>query len=369
MRREHRVRRGSWWSLALAIVGCGGCQSPAAELSGLAQLPPLDYSVLVTGGAFLQPSVGAEPGTFAAIGAPSRAATGVDGDEVEPLRIDDVLDVLRQGAVFRGMAADADLAHRREVLHQLHAKGADPGLLEFLQASRDRGFDLLLVVEQLQDGPIDAHGINGRWPVTLATWLLLGVGAFIPDHTFESGATLRVTVRDLQTGRILFESLTPAGPVDLSLVERSNALGLLLSLVVPPFWVHDDADNVARGMREVTERRLLLSLARELKSEPTRQRLRERAAAALVMLGPRRLSIEAMESVTAVRLRPASGELDDASERAFERTLLETMRRDAGKFVYEAELPAALGGGDVQVLVATITGAVSSATLAVAAQQ
>lgn len=338
--------------LALATVLLAGCQSPTAELSGLAQQPPLDYAVLVSGGAFLRP---AATGTFAT---PAASAA-------EPLQLTGVLEALRSGAVFQRVEVDDDAVHRRELLRQLRDDPADPELLQFLESARDRGFDLLLVVEHLQDGPIDAHGINGRWPVTLATWLLLGVGAFIPDHTFESGATLRATVRDLQTGRIVADLLTPAGPIDLSLVERSNALGIALSLVVPPFWVHDDDDNVGYGVRQVTERRLQLSLARELKSEQTRQRLREKAVAALALTDDRRLEVDAVESVSAVRLRPVGGDLDDAVVQRFEQALLATRRIDGARFHYAASLPAELGPGTVQVLVATITGSVHSATFAV----
>jgi hypothetical protein len=352
------VRRCTRAALA-GLLLAAACQSPGTELSGLAQLPPLDYAVLVTGGAFLKRAPGGA-GTFVPPAAPGDAALAVVDDE--PLHIDAVLDVLQRGAVFRRVAADPDLEHRRAVIDQLGDRNADRDLLGFLESARDRGFDLLLVLEQVQDGPIDAHGINGRWPVTLATWLLLGVGMFIPDHTFESSATLRVTVRDLQTGRKVHDWLIPAGPVDLSLVERGSTWGLLLSIIVPPFWVQDDVDNVARGVLEVTERRLLLSLAREVKSEPTRQRLREQAVAAIGLAAPRHLTIEAKESVTAVRLRPAAGPVDDDVARRFEAAVLATLRRDGGRFRYEADVPAEVAGGALQVLVATITGSVSSAT-------
>jgi hypothetical protein len=373
-RRRAGTRRLAAAPLAAALLAAAACQSPASELSSLSQRPPLDYAVMVSGGAFLQHAAAAGPGTFSTAEAappdtaPGRGAVDDRARPVEPLGIDEVLNVLRAGAVFQRVEVDDD-AHRHELLRKLQDRAADQDLLAFLQRTRDAGFDLLLVVEQLQDNPIDAQGINGRWPVTLATWLLLGVGAFIPDHTFESGATLRVTMRDLQTGAVLFESRSLAGPIDLSLVERSNAWGLLLSLIVPPFWVHDDVDNVSRGVRDVTARRLLLSLARELKSEPTRQRLRERAVAAMGLGNGRRLTVDAAESLSAVRLRPGRGALDFATAEQWGRELLATMHRDGERFVYEAELPRSLPGGIVQVLVSTITGSVSSATFVAAEPQ
>jgi hypothetical protein len=338
---------------ACLLLLAAACQSPAAELSGLSERPPLDYAVLVTGGAFLQPSALGGPGTFAG------AQPGVQ----EPVRIQSVVDVLRAGAVFQRVAVDADDGHRKTVLDKLGGKGVDQDLLAFLQQTRDDGYDLLLVVEQLQDGPLDAHGINSRWPVTLATWLLLGVGMFIPDHTFESGATLRVTMRDLQTGSVVFDTLSPAGPVDMSLVERSDTWGLILSIIVPPFWVHTDGDTVRQGMRDITERRLLLSLARELKSEPTRLRLRERSVATMSLAGGRRLQVDAAESLSAVRLRPLERELDTAIGQQFEQELLASLLHQGNRFVYEAELPDDVPAGALQVLVATIQANVSSATL------
>ncbi|MGE3173207.1 MAG: hypothetical protein AB7O97_11335 [Planctomycetota bacterium] len=357
--RAPRPRARLAAALALALAGC---QSSASELSSLSQRPPLDYAVLLTGGAFLQRQAAAGDGTFDLV-VDQGAADGEGADlPLEPIGIDEVLSVLRQGAVFQRVDVDANLAHRLEVLRKLQGRGADRELLEFLQATRDRGYDLVLAVEQLQDNPIDAQGVNARWPVTLATWLLLGVGAFIPDHTFESGATLRATLRDLQTGAVVFDSLSSAGPVDLSLVERSNTLGLLLSLIVPPFWVHDDTDSVRAGVRDVTRRRLLLSLARELKSEPTRQRLRERAVATITLTEGRSLVIDAAESLSAVRLRSAATGPDAPVLQQWERELLATLRRDGERFEYRSELPPGLWGSRVQVLVSTISGRVTSAT-------
>jgi len=284
------------------------------------------------------------------------------------LRLDELSAVLQKGGVFRRLDIDADAAHRRAVLRQLAHAGDSVAveLGDFLQQARDDGHDWLLVVELLQDGPVDAQGVNGRWPITLATWLLLGVGALIPDHTFESRATLRVTVRDLQTGRVVDDLSLSAGPVDLSLIERSNFLGIVLSLLVPPFWVHDDATNVQAGVREVTRRRLLVSLARDLKSEPVRSRLRESSKATVTFewrAGRLWLVVVASESVASVRLRQAGGAIDEPAAAELQQRLLASRQPDGGRWRYEAAVDLPLAPGLVQVLVLTIAGTVASTTL------
>jgi hypothetical protein len=345
------------WRGGLLLLSLAACQSTAGELGGLADEPPLDCAVLVTGGAFLA-SDGAAAGTFAA------ARSLPSGRPAEPIPIEDVVDQLRQGRVFQRVALDGDAGHRRDVRERLRGGAGDPELQRFLQRARDEGFDLLLVVEELQDGPVEAQGTNGRWPITFVTWILIGLGIVIPDQTFESRATLRVTLRDLQTGSVLHDPLLVAGPVELALFERSDVLGMLLSIVLPPFWIADDPVKVGAAVRETTQRRLLLSLARDLKSESVRQRLRERSAAQLLLVadgtGPR-ITAESAESLSVVRLRGAQP-LPAHAVAAFERALLASRRWDGERFRYAAPLPVELQGVPVQVLVGTIRGAVASAT-------
>jgi hypothetical protein len=356
--RPRRLRAPARRAPALLAAALAACQSSAGELSGLAKGPPLDYSVLVTGGTFREPAA-ADGSTFTGYGSV--------GDELLP--IEDVVAVLRDGAVFQRTTFDGEKAHRTDVLTHLQGRGSDPALLAFLQQTRDEGHDLLLVIERLQDGPIDGQGINGRWPVTLATWFLLGVGMFIPDHTFESRARLSYSLRDLQTGRVVHDQLLFAQPVDLSLVERGSFLGILLSIIVPPFWVANDDESVTLGVREVTARRLLLQLASELKSESTRQKLRDNAVAAISLAGGTRLRIDAQESISAVRLRLEGRPWTGSAALDFERELLASLRRVDARFAYEAELPPDLAGRTAQVLVGTLTGRVASVTLAVGARR
>lgn len=351
------VRRRGW--LVVALLGLVACQS-TGELGGIADLPPLDCAVLVTGGAFLSPN--GATGTFAAGAGTGDPATSLN----EPIAIDDVVAELRQSRVFQHVALDGDAGHRRLVRDRLRAGAGDAEVQRFLQRAREQGFDLLLVVEELQDGPIDAQGTNSRWPVTFVTWILLGFGALIPDHTFESRATLRVTLRELQTGRVLHDPLLVGGPIELALFERSDLLGLLLSMVVPPFWVGDDQERVGDAVRETTERRLLLSLARDLKSESVRQRLRERSNTRLLLVeddAGLRVTADSAESLSVVRLRCERPLLPELVA-GFERDLLASRRLEGDRFLYEAPLPSSLRGERVQVLVGTIRGTVSSATFA-----
>jgi hypothetical protein len=347
-------------SVAVVLLCIGACQSPSSELRGLAARPPLDYAVLVTGGAWLQPTEANGAGTFATDGSADGAAELPS--DTEPIAVAEVIGALQEGAVFRRIVGDED-AHRARVRELLASRRAEPALLDFLQEARDRGFDMLLVVEGLQDNAIDAQGVNGRWPVTMLTWLLLGIGVFIPDHTFESGVTLRVTLRDLETGGVLADTISSAGPIDLSLMERGSALGLVSSILVPPFWVPDDEGRVTRAVRDYTQRRLLLSLARELKSEPFRQRLRAVAVAALSLPREGVVAVDSREALSAVRIRAHTGVSDEAAAE-FEQRLVASMRRQGDRYLYESALPDGIDPSRmrVQVLVATVAGSVASAT-------
>lgn len=341
-------RRGTW--IALAFVAVAACATPGEDAGALAELPPLDGSVFVTGGAFLAGDPG--DGAFGGAAAPREA-----------IAMDAIAAALAGTAVFQRLAVDDDPGRRARIAERLRAGVVDDDVVACLQAARLAGHDYLLVVEGLQDAPIETQGTNSRWPVTFATWILLGVGALIPDRTFESRATLRVSLRDLQSGRPLHDPLLVAGPIDLSLLERTDVVGVLMSIVVPPFWVGDDPEAVRAAVRETVARRLLSSLSRDLKGAALRQRLRERAAADVTLTaGPsgRRAVVRAAAALASARLAGAG--VEPAAAAGFAAALLASGRADGGTFRYEADLPAT--SGLVQVLVATVGGEVASATFA-----
>lgn len=353
-----KLDRWPLYALMLTSLLCS-CVSTTDELLGLAERPPLDRAVLVTGGAFFTDDVVGD-GTF-------RAASDLQGQESSPrheeaISFASVVDVLERGAVFQRIVADDDSSRRRRLLGQLDAPSMDEGVIDFLRKARNDGFDLLLIVEDLQDGPIESQGVNGRWPVTFATWIMLGVGAFIPDHTFESRSALRVSLRELQTGTEVDSLLLVPGPIDLALTERTDLLGLAMSIIVPPFWVADDRLSVNRSVRETSQRRLLLSLVRELKSDVRRRRLGEREAATLSFERGRdgsRIVVESAEAVSVARL--VSRGLDDDVAQDFVQRLLSSRSIQDGRMRYEATLPESLRGR-FQVRVGTLRGGVASST-------
>jgi hypothetical protein len=352
-----RIVRTALLSVVFALAGC---QAPGGDARSLAALPPLDCAVMVTGGAFLSDG-------GAGTAAPGGLTTFLPASDQEAVPLTELVGVLEDGAVFRRVMVDPDPQHRYQVLSQLRPEGAgdDPALREWLQQVRDQGCDWLLVVEQLQNGAIEGQGINGRWPLTLAFWLLVGLGALIPDHTFESRATLRVTLRDLQTGRVIHDPPLNAGPVDLSLVERGSFLGFAISLLVPPFWVSNDDESVRAAVREFTQRRLLVSLARDLKSPAVRQRLQERSVASVQLAlrdGKPWLLVDARESLSQLQVRQDGQTLLGPQAEALQAALLGSLLREENRFQYEAPLKLPLHRGLFQVLLATIAGNVVSAT-------
>lgn len=357
MRSEHLA-------LAALLFG-GGCQSTRADLEGLAELEPLPYSVLVTGGAFELPD--AED----ADGSPLQHTFRSPGGVGEAIPLSDLVEVLRAARVFVDVAEDTGPEENRRLIADLGGPvpADDLRLQELLRTARERGHDLLLVVQRLQDGPVEEQGINGSWPLTISVWFLLGLGMFIPDHTFESRANLDVSLRDLQTGRVLYDTVRNAGPVDLALVERGSLWGIIGSIIIPPFWVPNDEEVAVESVREVSARRLLVSLARQLKGADAVQGLENRSAARIVATpGQDSLAVEvevpAPESLAAMRLRVDAVLQRGPTFDAFEADLLAGPQQDAaGVLKYEATYPFKLDGQLLQVLVQTTSGRVASETV------
>jgi hypothetical protein len=347
---------------ARALASCllAACSSaPTVDIAGLAALPPLPYSVLLTGGAFLVPPPGAGEGVLAR----TYALT-----EPEAFALAQVGEVLLRARVFAATAVDPRPPPERRLLASLSGERTDPhtpDLQQFLDGARDAGHDLLLVVEQLRDGPIDVQGINGQWPVTVLTWFMVGLGMLIPDHTYESRASLRVSVRDVQSGGVLYEQVLSGGPIDLSLIDRSDALGLVESIVVPPFWVGDADEQVLGQVRAIATRRLLESLARQLKSVDASERITERQAAHIsVSAAQDRLvvAVNAQQPLSFLRLRVDGAPLPLPAATGFERALLDSVQQDGTRWRYTAPLMLPAGAHMLQVLVQTVGGRVSSTT-------
>ncbi|MFK7743068.1 MAG: hypothetical protein AB8H80_22330 [Planctomycetota bacterium] len=340
-----------------------GCASTEDDLRGIAELPPLDLAILVSGGAYFS-GAGFTDGTFVELD--DQGQPVAPDAQAEAIPFADIVEVLRKARVCQHLVADDDGNGRAELRRQLRQRTNDGSLAAYLQSARDQGFDLLLLIEELQDGPIDEQGTNSRWPVTFTTWILLGVGAFIPDRTFESRATLRVSLRELQTGRELHNMLLVPGPVDLTLPERTDWLGLLQSILVPPFWVGDDRATVIESVRENAQRRLLLTLARDLKSEVLRRRIYESGPASLALVrdgGGLRVTVQSRESLSVVQLHGGAFENRAEAVRDFERRLLMSRTIEGNIFHYSAAVPVLPADvGRFQVKVATLRGGVASAT-------
>jgi hypothetical protein len=350
------------WHCCFALLVLASCAG-TDDLRGIAAKPPLDRSVLVTGGAFFSPLAGSE-GTFALpdLDSPERLP---DANR-EAIPFSAILDVLNRGRVFQHVVGDTDATRRRQLRQQLRLRSNEGGLSGFLQQAREDGFDLLVLVEELRDGPIESQGTNNRWPVTFATWFLLGVGALIPDRTFESRATLRVSLRELQSGREIANLEVESGPIELALTERTGFLGLAASIIVPPFWVYDDREAVAESVRATTERRLLLSLASKLKSEVFRRRIDNLAAADIqLQSSPEgvRVVVQSSESLSVVRLK-GPGYTDEVVSDRFASEFMNSRDLQGTRFRYEALLPKPTAGGSFQIMVGTLRGGVASATFA-----
>ena len=358
-----------------------GCQSTLADLESLATQDPLPYSVLVTGGTFEQRAVDLddeppssesphEAGLEAEEANPLNHTFARPGQDTEAIPLQDFIQVLEAGRVFVRVdpdSADAELRRRIAALSGPVPPDDEP-LQALLAAARRDGHDLLLVVQTLQDGAVEEQGINGSWPITLSVWLLLGLGMFIPDHTFQSRANLRISLREVQTGRVLYDTVRDSGPVDLALVERGSVWGVLGSIIIPPFWVPNDDQVAVDSVRQVSARRLLVAVARQLKAVEAQQELDDRSAARIDLAaadGMLDVSVEvrAPESLAVVRVRVDSQPLEGQAFERFQSALLSSVQRDGNVLRYRARLPLPSAGEYLQILVQTTAGRRASETL------
>ncbi|MBK8976727.1 MAG: hypothetical protein IPM29_12480 [Planctomycetes bacterium] len=364
MTARRRSVRGAACGVALALLGCA---TATDDLSGLAERPVVPASVLVTGGAFVdapgvaaRPSDGAEPlaRTFARTGGPAEAVP-----------LSDVLAALVRGRVFARIerdtaATDTDRERLAGLRGNLSLQSPDVGRL--LERARGAGHDYVLIVQRLQDGPVEGYGINDRWPLTVSLWLLVGLGLVIPDHTFESRASLQASLFEVYTGREVHRALSSGGPVELALVNRTGLWGLVQSILIPPFWVDSDDELVADEMRARLARRLPAALARQLKSEACRQDLADRARASFVVdraADGLRVVVRSLDGLSLCALRADGRAMTGAVAERFARELLASERHRGDEFVYEAVLLGPPPGRYVQILVQSVVGDAASATI------
>lgn len=344
----------------LLSVGLAACSAPqGSEYQDLASSAPLRRSVLVTGGAF----VAAPPAEVAAV---RRPRTYVQTGE-EVFSLGDLLHTLERARAFVRVSADQrDASARQPVAHAQWPLPAEPTPLEqLLRDARADGHDCLLVLERVDDGPVEAYGVNGQWPITLTTWLLVGLGALIPDHVFEARVSLRASLRDVADGQVLQEFVIAPGPVDLSLLQRTGVWGWVQSIIVPPFWVADDDDLVVERVREAATARLVTGLAQRLKAVDVADKIARSAPAEIVLRresGRLWLELTTREAVSFVRLRVDQQVSAGVEFDAFHERLLASRRSQDTQATYRAELPIA-AGSRLQVVVQTVTGRVGSATL------
>ena len=107
----------------------------------------------------------------------------------------------------------------------------------------------------------------------------------------------------------------------------------------------------------------MLSLARELKSEIVRRRLDERAIAGIRLVaddaGPQ-VVVDSAEGLSIVQLIGKT--VPDRVAASFQRELIASRQLQGARFRYSATLPVEARTGPVQISVATLSGAVASAT-------
>ncbi|MFO1051738.1 MAG: hypothetical protein U1F36_05955 [Planctomycetota bacterium] len=347
----------------LVLAACASNQ--AGEGANLAEQPPLPYSVLVAGGGVVEATVetgvtgGPYARTFAAL------------DDTVAVTADDLTRALRETRVFTRVAPDPSGDARIGFAMRDLREGLPldrPEIVALLSRARAEGHDYVLLLQRLVDGPIEEWGINDRWPLTLATWLLVGLGVVVQDHTFESRASLEAALFDVEDGRLIHRSIGGGAVVELALIGRGGFWSIAQSIVVPPFWVASQEDDVVASVRETTMPRLVTSLARDLKGVACRRDIAEHAPAEIDVqqIGDRiHVRVHGREAVGSVAVRTDGAVLDQSELDAFARALLDG-QRDGGAsaaVLAEADFRAPSAGRLLQVLVRTVTGSVVSTTV------
>lgn len=324
--------------LLLPLMGCAF--TDVEGLQSLRAKPALPYSVLITGGGFVQRSATSEaadlmPSTFAA-----------DDRLFEAFALEQLRETLDSGNVFVAQATDTGSVNERLVVSGGPSIAAE-GLQAALARARAGGHDFLLVVERIQDGAVEMREINERWPFTVAAWLF-AMGSLISDHTYESGARLRVSLRDAYSGhRVSAQQIVvEPGPIDLNMFDRCGLVGFVQSLVWPPFFTSTDPATIVASVRAQSTLRILTSLGRRLKSAEVRDQL-YRSSGVLLSVGATRegweVTVSSREPISAVALRFRGRDVQTPEVAKFERGLLASSKQQNGAWlcrgVYEGRHP------------------------------
>lgn len=344
---------GGW---LLLLASCGS--SPRAGMGELAASDPLQLAVLVSGGSFFSPdSAAADPENelSTTFRGPESEALG----EAIPLPV--LVDALDRGRAFVRVAADRRSAEQRA---RVAREGPTP---EFLAECRAQGYDSLLVIRELQDRPIRTRGVNDRWPASSALWLLIGLGMFIPDHSYESEAVLRVELCDLGTGLPVpgTSARLASAMIDLSLIERGSLWGLIQSILIPPPLVGSDPEAVREQVLNEVQQDLEVALVTHLKGAAVRESLRAAAPLEIqVDRGRGTVALRSGEGLRSLRLRVDGQILQGIDAERFDRSVRASATPDpvgGGTLRYSAQLPGAVDGADeVQLLIQTLTGSTVS---------
>ncbi|MFQ5503957.1 MAG: hypothetical protein ACE5F1_04065 [Planctomycetota bacterium] len=364
--------RRAWglWLLYITGQSCAGTAVP--DLERLALLPPLPHRVVLSGGAILDVEQRDAPGE--GVGSPSVLSDKTYPKGIaEPISFARLEDVLRRARVASRLIVFRDMKPpAREAVAISAAKDQQDQKAAF-ERMRNRAeeddADLLLVIEGLRDAPVVDLGRNGQWPVSSIAWLLVGLGMFIPDHRFESSVALSASLWDVHSGSRIARVRVSPGSVDLSLLERTDFLGILESIIIPPTLVGSSSEEVVEHVRHESDRRLLLGLAARLKAPEMRQRLLNNLSGlALTELQNHRVLVqtESPQEVQSIAVQIDGATWEDSRVDVFRKSFFASERRLSRRdflLDYRAQIVVPEHVSEFRVILQTVAGQKASTTI------
>ena len=198
---------------------------------------------------------------------------------------------------------------------------------------------------------------------------------FIPDHRFESEARLALSIRDVYTGKKLYSFGVTAGTVDLSMFERTDFLGVIESLIIPPPLVGNDKENVGIEVRKEIKRRLLLKMLARLKDPETIEEIRKALPFRLVLAEQRGgavlVTVTSAQEIQALVVEVDGKALEGPIVEAFMRQFFASQQPDsrAELINYQASLDLEGKGRELRVIVQDSAGQRVSGTSATGGQR